>query len=371
MVAKGNPRKTTERTVSHHAGWTRIDEIENGRGTTDYFGHAGSIALSVTRGDSGEYVHLSIFRRLDQQEAKYWDSNRFKTGERKIFVGESCEVWNVLRDRERRPGSVRMTRLSCITDDGIELWREVTSGYQDYTGQWIQPLTSSMEAIKIERRAVRPSEVHPPADLLELKSWVNLLDPSPPVAMPFAERADFETVMEAAQDLSRAGKLTQTTRRRVPWVYTESMRGDGNRTVRIANEASGLRFRVEVDAANELKRLIIHRGAPGSDLRAPEPVGADRIETVLGGICWWLQVQCGAKESVLGEQCQWFTMTTVGTADRRQCRTHDGIVLKEVEGSSLYEQRLVAVRLQRRGVALSEVLPPSYVLARKNWGLPE
>jgi hypothetical protein len=371
MVAKDAGRKSGERVVTHHTGWSRIDEVENGRRTTDYFGHAGSIALSMARGNSGEYVHLSIFRELDKQEEKYWDRSRFKTGERKVFLGESCEVWNVLRDRDRRPASVRLTKLSCITDDGIELWREVTSGYQDYAGQWIQPLTSSMEAVKIERRAVQPSEVHPPADLLELKSWVDLLDTSPPVAMPLAERADFETVMEASQDLSKAGKLTRTTRRRVSWIYTESMRGDGSRTIIIANEASGLRFRVEIDAANVLKRLIIRRGAPNSDLRAPEPLGAGRIEPALGRICWWLHMHCGVKESVLGEQCEWFNMTTVGTADRRQCRTHDGIVLKEVEWSSFNEQRLVAVRLQRRDVALSEVLPPGQMLTRRNWGLPE
>jgi hypothetical protein len=80
----------------------------------------------------------------------------------------------------------------------------------------------------------------------------------------------------------------------------------------------------------------------------------------------------GRIEIILGERCQWFNMTPgMMDAGLSQCSTPDGIVLNELNWSRSSEQRLVAVRVQRRTVALSEVIPPEVILTGKNWGLPE
>jgi hypothetical protein len=344
MVVKELARVTGERVITHHAGWSRIDHTEKGRRATSYFGHVDSIAVSVARGTPREIDHLSIIRGPDQHCSPGLDCDGFRTGERQAFLGESCQVWNVFRTRE--PDRI-FAKLSCVTDDGIELW-------QRYTGN--HGVSRSMEATKVERRSVLPSEVLPPADLLSLKSWMDPVEPMPSGSLLLAAN-DFEVVMEAMRDdLSGRRKVTRTVRQHAPWIYTEDVGAirDGWRTVSIHNEASRVHVRFESAATGDFKRLAISKSPPGDGSPSPKPPTDGRVEIILG------------------ERCQWFDMTPgMMDAGLSQCKTPDGIVLNELNWSRSGEQRLVAVRVQRRAVALSEVLPPSAVLARKSWGLPE
>jgi hypothetical protein len=350
MVAKRDARETGERVVTHHAGWTRIDEVANGHRTTDYFGHAGFIALSTTRSSSGEYVFLSISR--GREERGDLDHRSFSTGERQVFLGESCEVWNILRTSDTRPGSVRLTKLGCITDDGIELWHKIIGEFQDRAGQWVQGATSSIEATKIERRTVQPSEVRPPADILVLKSWVDPVDSLPAAA---ASPIDFEVVMETDDaSLTGGGRLIRTKRQHGSWTYTDSVAGDGRRKLLIENETSHTHLRFESGSAGEFKRLFINKFPSGAAAQSTKPL------------------EDGRKETILAEECRWFYMTPgANDAGFLQCRTPDGVVLKETHWSIGSRETLTAVRLQRRAVALPEVLPPDQVLTRQNWGIPE
>src|SRR5262249_31765673 len=52
---------SSERTVTHHAAWTRIDEVKHGRPSTTYIG-ADNVSVYVTRASSGAYASLAIRR---------------------------------------------------------------------------------------------------------------------------------------------------------------------------------------------------------------------------------------------------------------------------------------------------------------------
>jgi hypothetical protein len=346
MVIKQYGRETGERVVTHHAAWSRVDRTESGNRTTGYFDRAGLTAVSFARGNSGEYVYLSIFRGPERDRSPWLEYDSVKTGERQIFLGESCEVWRVFQDRDTRSLGSRFAKLSCVTDDGIELWHKHSGG---------SGTMSSAEATRIERRRVLPDDVRPPADLLVLESWSDLT----PGGEPQKGVIDYETVMETAPlDPTGTGKVTRTTRRHAPWTSTESVFSGGDRTLLIENEQIRLHLRFESNTAGEFKQLTINKFAPpavgGADAPAMKPV------------------QDGRRETVLGEECRWFDMTPgMQDAGIGQCRTRDDIVLKEMRWSHGSSKVFEAVRLHRHAIGLGQVLPPSEILTHKNWGLPE
>ncbi len=67
----------------------------------------------------------------------------------------------------------------------------------------------------------------------------------------------------------------------------------------------------------------------------------------------------------------WFDMMP-GVADvgHAQCRTADGVVLKDVQSiRGPLRNSLLAVRLSRSAVGLDAVLPPAAILAPATWGI--
>ena len=98
------------------------------------------------------------------------------------------------------------------------------------------------------------------------------------------------------------------------------------------------------------------------------PLSPEEKAKVLGGN----PVDLGRNERVLGETCSWFDMMpNVMDAGLHECRTADGIVLKDVRFSRGSSFPSVATRLTRRPVALSEILPPRDMMAPRSWGLPD
>src|SRR5262249_28656364 len=145
---------SSERTVTHHAAWTRIDEVKHGRPSTTYIG-ADNVSVYVTRASSGAYASLAI-RREAPPQIPSWFRGSSKSGERQVFLGEGCDDWVI---RRWDPRDVPPRGFSCVTDDGIELWRK--GGYT-VTG--------------LQRRPVQAGEVLPPDDVLDLRSWIGSLD---------------------------------------------------------------------------------------------------------------------------------------------------------------------------------------------------
>src|SRR5262245_15525810 len=99
MATKRYGREAGEKVVTHYGGWTRVDRLEDGYRKTGYVNRA-AIDAAITRGTSGAYIDLSIRRGPEQDRYPPLDDRSFRTGERRVFLGESCELWNVLRARD-------------------------------------------------------------------------------------------------------------------------------------------------------------------------------------------------------------------------------------------------------------------------------
>ena len=341
METKSFGRQTAgARIHAHHAGWTRIDTIENERPAIRFFGHVNSVLVRFTRDASGAFSYFDIQRGSDPSPLFIRDA--FKTGEMQTVLGESCHVWNVMRARDPR-----LTLFSCVTDDGIELWRR-------YVGT--RDVVSSAEATRIERRAVSPGDVRPPMEALDLKAWNESIDQSSPRMAD--SPADYEVVMEPELETTiPSARVTRIVRRHHPWTSIDERRADGQRTLGVRNELSHFSLRIEVHPQNGLRQLVVNKfplRPPSETPVAGSPVDLDRSETVLGETCRWFDAMPGVMDAGLHE-----------------CRTADGVVLKELRTGRGRYDTLVASRLTRRPVPLLRVLPPANMFAPRSWDLPE
>src|SRR5262249_8117390 len=107
-------------TVTHHGTWTRVDIDEGGYRATGYFPAGGLTAVGGNRKPSGDIVSALFLRGREQRNDRETDPRN--TGERQTLLGETCTVWNV-----RRSTYSGAALLSCVTDDGIELWHKYAS----------------------------------------------------------------------------------------------------------------------------------------------------------------------------------------------------------------------------------------------------
>ena len=144
------------RRVSHHGDWTRVDRMEGSNHfSTKYFSANGLAAIHI-------YSPLaSVSFERGGERSPYADTEPRRTGERQTHLGESCTVWDVRRDNGGQ-ASGGLSHMSCITDDGIELWNKSISR---------NSVISSAEATRVERRPVAPDDVRPPRALLMLDWW--------------------------------------------------------------------------------------------------------------------------------------------------------------------------------------------------------
>lgn len=342
MTTKSFGRESGTRTHTHHAGWTRIDVIERDRPSTRYFGHADSVLVHAPSVQPGD-VTLFTVRRGDEP-ASYVNRNKFMTGETRTILGETCHVWNVLRGT-----NTSLALLSCVTKDGIELWR----AYVGHMGE-----VSSGEATRIERRPVAASVVRPPVEALNLQAWNVSLDKKS--TAPDGSSGDFEAVIESVDETGApSGRVTRVVRRHLPWTSVDERRADGQRSWDVHNESSYFSLRIQFLPQIGLHSLSIGRTPPPppeqikAQIRA-KPIEPERSETILGERCIWFDAMPGAMDAGLHE-----------------CRTADGLVLKKLRFSRGSYQNFVATRLTRRPVALSEVLPPAELLSPRSWGLSD
>jgi len=335
MVETDAPGKKKDRVVRHRGEWTRVDAAWEGRSSIQYFKQGEAVTLTINHGKEGEYSGFSVF--LSPERSPYWDRAAIKTGERQTFLGEACTVWDVARSRTSQN---ELTRTSCVTDDGIELWYKVATATYVYT---------LGEATRVERRPVLAAETLPPRDALRLDQWFDN------AAVPAKTPPDFEAVLERTDG---GPNSTRTIRQRGGWTSVAVHEGTELRTLDVTHAFGSFRFRFDAATSNAPARLNVmtFRSPPASGPPLPsfEPKGMGKTETVLG------------------EQCRWYDMMP-GVADawRGACRTRDGVTLKE-EFSSWGDRRsFVAVRFARRPVALDEIKPPPALLERKTWNLPD
>ncbi|MET3839486.1 hypothetical protein [Bradyrhizobium sp. OAE829] len=324
---------------THHGGWTRVDHRfdQNAYHSTTYFG-PGPLFVTFARESPprvGGHDQLHILRGPAMAHLIRWSDHPFKTGEAQTWLGESCDVWNL---PSKRLIGRDAKRLSCVTPDGIELWSRVENH--------ISP-TTSLETTAINRLPVKPDDVRPHRDQLDLKSW--LTEPRE-TARPSNAPGDVTVVMRSVLAPSTDRHIqTRTVRRHYPWTYTEDVDGKGGRRLRFVNEVERLDIAFEHNAAGEPIRLSIQKAL--RDYVRQKPPDSGRTETILG------------------EQCQ-VTERQSRHGRSSQCRTADGLALMDSE-RGWPDHDLVAVTLDRSPVDLDTVLPPPALFARAAWGIPD
>jgi hypothetical protein len=325
MVGRERNNEIT-RTIAHHGKWTRVDTIDGQIHSTGYFARGEPTEITITHRRADEATVGAFVRRAGQRPVR--DYRAGNTGERQILLGESCTVWNVGGDRAG-------AEQSCVTDDGIEL-RSSKTGF-------------IAEATRVERRPVAASEVEPPRELFTLSWWLD----GATVATTEAATTDYEAVMRSVGRV----RLDQvrTTRRHDPWTYVDETIRDQRHEVapwhqlRVSSAMHQFMFS-ETDQGSRLDIIKSLRQLPSSSA----------VDEVLN-----------EHDALFGERCDWFdTAPRVMDGGQHQCRTADGVVLKERNygwGSSYWA--IEAARLSRRPLTLDEVMPPAELLDPKFWGL--
>src|SRR5262249_38105332 len=127
------------------------------------------------------------------------DDRPRNTGERQSHLGENCTIWEAWRVAGDPGGG--LTHLSCVTEDGNELWHKSVAR---------RGVLGAAEAVSVERRPVAPDAVRPALTLLLPDWWVS---DAHEAASPPAP--DHETVMT-----NPAGAI-RTTRRHGAWQSVE------------------------------------------------------------------------------------------------------------------------------------------------------
>jgi hypothetical protein len=324
-----------KRSVTHHGDWTRVDRIGDGYCFVNYYFVNGAVAV-----DDRRSVSSTSFRR-GGVDLSYRDHRPRNTGERQAHLDETCTVWEVSRPGNPSvPGSFH---LSCVSDDGIELWQRST---------FQSKVTTSAEATRVERRPVGADEVKPPRSLLILDWW----DQDAPSTMP-----GYEIIMELSGQSADAGKSIRTTRQRGLWQSMEETVGGVRRRLEIVHDSERRHFEYAWDESGAPKRLTITRPAS-----TPE-------DTATTTFTMWYETN--RSETILGETCRWFSLMTIGDTSRSRCLTNDGVTLKDhwrwraMEGQGMAVHEWTAVRMTRRPVSLDEIKPPAELLDPHVWGI--
>jgi hypothetical protein len=336
MVESQYGKKIAARNVTHHGDWTRVDRMRDSYPVTEYVSVNGIANVRI-------YGQGSVVSLQRGGEPNYYGADREarNTGERQTHLGENCTVWDVWRIKRERAG-FDLSHLSCITDDGIELWQRSVGG---------SGVVSSAEATRVERRPVAPDEARPPLTVLTLDWWDrNVPAPTAP-ATP-----DHETIMEFSGNSAVVGKSIRITRRLGPWQFMEETASGALRSLHITHDSHQMRFDYSSDESRAPKRLDITRAASAPGIPATPQFGQPR--------------DMNRSETILGETCGWFDMTP-GMADtgRSACLTHDGIVMREERHSRSGRGTWTAVQLTRRPVSLDEIKPPAELLEPQLWGI--
>ena len=330
--------KRVKRSVTHHGDWTRVDRIGDGYRLVNYYFANGAVAVDDRRSvSSASFARGGI-------DLSYRDYRPRNTGERQTYLGETCTVWEV--SRPGNPSVPGPFHLSCVTDDGIELWQRSI-----YEGN----VFAFAEATRVERRPVAVDEVKPPHSLLMLDWW----DQGAPTSGALAVLGS-ETIMELSGQSADAGKSVRTTRHRGQWQSMEETVSGVRRKLEIVHDSGRMGFEYASDESGAAKRLTITRPAS-----TPE----DAATTISA---MWNETN--RSETILGETCRWFYSFTFGDVSRSRCLTNDGVMLKDhwrwraLEGPA-EAQEWTAVRVTRRPVNLDEIKPPAELLDPRVWGL--
>jgi hypothetical protein len=242
-----------------------------------------AVRFELSRTDDGRPAALTLMDDLLSAPPRS-ELRRF-TGALETRLGERCRVWQAIRAGSAGHDFVQS---GCVTADGVELWRRQAS-------------IDAVFATKVVRGPVPAGAVRPPVEVLSLDHWV-------PRARTEDHSKDYEVVLTAPSG------LRMTTRRSGDWIVIEEdlVRGGSRLTIGNVSEGFGLTY---LRSPNGQRQLQIRRVTPTRDA----------VDQQAG-----VRVADRADDTVFGQVCQWWDMMHgVMDAGRLECRTADGVVLKE------------------------------------------
>lgn len=336
-VARFSERLGREtRIVYHRDGKTRVDVVGD-RGVASTFRdrrHATVVTLSRREGP-----RFNALQIRSGSEPGYSVSEAVRTGKSESVLGQHCDIWSTTTAGARMPHTI--SSENCLTADGIDLSHRLVGSKGS--------VISSSEAVAVERRSVDPAEVEIPREVFNFGYWLEagskVLDNGP-------HPADFETTFVwPAVGRFRPDEKIRTTRRHFPWLFERTASGDQQNFV-VHNLGTEVVFRFDIKNSGAYKTLLVARDVKPLDINHAEPMKQTDV--------------------ILGERCEWFNMYP-GAMDGglEQCRTHDGIILKERVIVRYSGETVAALRFQRRPVEVSQVMPPPDILTPAYWRLPQ
>lgn len=269
------------RTIYHHGAWTRIEREAGGTRSNTYINTEIPTSMTVDPAP-GVFPKLAIASGPKPRE----ENTRSKTSERDTVLGELCEIWQM-----GEIGDSKNYQRSCVTPDGIELWRRFTNQRR-----------SGRELVAMERRAVSENDVLPPAHIFDWKTW----SPPEPESGAASGTSDVLVILEPAAD-ARPDQWTKrrNIRRHHAWTYIENIEGGGRRRASVDNHETRLHLRFEIHPNGKFASLVLYQLE--SDL-PPRPL---------------VPLKGREKETILGEECTWFDPSPgtmdVWPDDRRSC----------------------------------------------------
>lgn len=289
------------RTVRRHDDWVLVNEA--------HISLTRPLLVRYKRAPGGGYSEIFLFA---DGNSPLPPGGR-ATGERRMIAGETCEVWRL-----------NPSRRSCLTPDGIEVWR--TDGHVEH------------RAVSVRREPVPASLTTPPHDLLDPSLW--------PLARPSAGADSVEAILSSG--LERATIEGGQRFRRLGSIE----RVDEPRSISILDRESGASIHLTMSPLGGYERLSLV--APQTYDLKPRLMERYAPLHINARTCRWHNILPHPTDS----------STTV-------CLTGDAIPLRITAtswGSTV--QELVATSVSRGRLSPEDVALPAAVLAPENWGLP-
>jgi hypothetical protein len=325
--------KSRNWTIMHHGEWSRANPDPEQGEYAEYIATNGIVRINVSAND----IHFLRDKSMDDEPRN--------TGERQIHLDETCTVW----EYERPIGSPAVAmldglapnRLSCVTDDGIELWQKPLHQISN---------TSSQQATHIERRPVLAEDTAPPPRLA-LDWW----DQHAP-ASAASDIPGHEVVLKLSERDPRAATSIYTRRRSGGWQKIDRIVGT-QRFVAVTHEPSRLRYSFSTDVTG--RPAVLQVTTPSEPV---DPAALAKAEARLQ------PKDLGRSERILNEDCRWFDMTPgMRNVGKTTCLTQDRIALKESHFSRSEKTVWTAVSVARRPVKPDEMKPPAELFDPQTW----
>jgi len=328
--------------ITYHGPWSRAEPTAVTDGSAEYFASDRSVQISRSARSIG-------FARVAGRDSDV-DYQPRNTGQQQTHLGESCTVWDVARTKPGHKFGSRWTRLSCVTDDGIELWQKRVSEIELWQKHVSDDGTYSQEAAHLERRPVSAEASTPPPRLAA--DWWDEHAPPPGVS----DAPDHEIVMKLDMRNADALAPVSTNLHSGAWKKTDTTSGPEHH-ITIVHDPTQFTFVFSTDDAGRPKHLYMARLD-----RPADPSGPTKAEPAPP------PERTGISETILGESCDWAYLETGAEGGLETCIAADRVILAEREIVRPFRtHEWTAVSVIRRPVKADEIRPPPELFDPHYW----